>query len=63
MKKARCPKCHHPNVHVVYQDEVEFIQCPHCKYDETLLDIVAAERTSEKSKSPYKAGGSRRTQK
>ena len=63
MKKTRCPKCNHPNIRVVYQDETEFIQCPSCKYDETLFDAVATERTSAKSKSPYKAGGSRRTQK
>ncbi len=63
MKKARCPKCHHPNVHVIYQGDMEFIQCPSCKYDETLFDSVPLERTPEKSRSPYKAGGGSRTRK
>ena len=63
----KCPKCGSENVQFTEFMGVECVVCNTCGYnEEEELNASPEGRTSQKAKgkySPYKAGGSRRTQK
>ena len=62
----KCPVCGSTDVKVKDEDGFEFIVCNKCKYDgSSEYDVYPGDKSSGKSKggSPYKRGGSRRTQK
>ena len=68
MKKRKCPKCSSQNVEMVEILGAEFLQCKACGFDESeeMLDVFPESRATQSGKSkfsPYKKGGSRRSQK
>lgn len=66
-KNGKCPQCKSAKIKMIDDNGVSFIQCLQCGYDELEDDDTFPEtRTSQKAKgqySPYKTGGSKRTQK
>tara|TARA_Y100000310_G_C20354436_1_gene655957 strand:+ start:369 stop:572 length:204 start_codon:yes stop_codon:yes gene_type:complete len=66
MVKQRCPKCGSDNIKL-YEEDLPFIKCNDCEYDELATEPLPSDpRKSQREKarySPYKSGGSRRSQK
>ena len=63
MVPAICPKCRSKDIQKTTAEDVEFIKCSSCGYDETLYEVTASQRTSQREKTrytPYKVGGGRR---
>ncbi len=63
--QKRCPQCGSFNV-TVHKEDIEFMTCKSCGYDELREETVVGQRTSQKEKgrfSPYKTGGKGRTKK
>lgn len=63
--QKRCPQCGSSNVEV-HKDDIEFLTCKSCGYDELVEGTFVGERTSQKEKArytPYKVGGKGRTRK
>lgn len=61
----KCPQCGSSEV-IEYEDDITFLVCKSCGYDELQQGTVAGERTSQREKarfSPYKTGGKGRTRK
>jgi len=67
MKKKKCPECNSEDIRFIKKKKRTFLVCNHCFYDETEeSESYPEQRTSQKAKgsySPYKTGGSRRTNK
>ena len=63
---SRCPKCFSDDVKIVDYMGAQCIICRNCGFDETTLyEVYPSDKSSGKAKrqfSPYKAGGSTRTQ-
>jgi transcription initiation factor TFIIIB Brf1 subunit/transcription initiation factor TFIIB len=61
---TKCPKCGSEHTEVEGDDELGFLICLDCGYDEGEQYETPGERKSKGGKSsPYKRGGSLRTQK
>ena len=63
--KAKCPQCGSSEVKI-HRDDIEFITCKSCGYDELVEETFVEGRTSQREKgryTPYKAGGKGRTRK
>lgn len=63
--KPKCPQCGSFNI-AVHKDDIEFMTCKSCGYDELVEGTFVGERTSQKEKArynPYKVGGKGRTRK
>jgi len=63
--KPKCPQCGSFNV-IVHKDDIEFLICKSCGYDELVEETFVGQRTSQKEKArytPYKTGGKGRTRK
>ncbi len=61
--KPKCPQCGSFNVKV-HKDDIEFLTCNSCGYDELREETFVEQRTSQREKgkyTPYKAGGAGRT--
>ena len=67
MKGKNCPKCNSGNIKLVDYLGVKCVICKNCGFDETSqFEVYPEQKTSQKEKArhtPYKAGGSRRSQK
>ena len=62
----KCPVCKSTDVKIKKEHDIDFLVCNKCKYDESVeYDVYPGEKSSGKGNggSPYKRGGSRRTQK
>ncbi|HLC50241.1 MAG TPA: hypothetical protein VJI97_02330 [Candidatus Nanoarchaeia archaeon] len=64
---VNCPKCGSKKTKSVDYLGAKVLKCDECGFDESsLLDVFPEDKSSQKAKgqySPYKTGGSRRTQK
>ncbi len=65
MMQKKCPVCGSLEIKIIDQEGTAYIQCLKCKFNEMdEYDIYPEERTAKSSGgSPYKRGGSLRTQK
>lgn len=62
----KCPKCGSVEVEVITHNELEFIKCKKCGYDEALYEVTPGQRATQREKTrytPYKTGGGKRVQK
>ena len=60
----KCPKCGSENTEIEGNEELGFLICPECGYHEADEYETPGDRKSKGGKSsPYKKGGSLRTQK
>ncbi len=63
--KPKCPKCGSADI-TIYDEDVSFLTCNKCGYDESEEEAYPEQRTSQKEKArytPYKTGGKGRTRK
>ena len=66
MREKTCPKCRSKNIKIVENNDIEFVKCSNCGYDESLYEITPTQRSTQREKSkytPYTTGGSKRAQK
>lgn len=65
MAEKKCPICKSSNVEVEIIDDLEFLKCNSCGFDEKDdYEVYPEERSAQKGKSgftPYKRGGGARS--
>jgi len=62
----KCPKCDSTNIEVTEHNDLDFIKCKHCGFDEKMYEVTPSQRETQREKtrySPYKTGGGKRTRK
>ncbi|MBS3138349.1 zf-TFIIB domain-containing protein [Candidatus Woesearchaeota archaeon] len=60
----KCPKCSSKNVETVEHNDISFVICKQCGYDESVYDVNSTQRSTQREKArynPYKSGGAKRT--
>lgn len=65
MSQKKCPICGSSDIKIIEDDDMRYIKCNKCKFNESEgYDVYPEERSSKSSGgSPYKRGGSLRSQK
>ena len=62
---ARCPKCGSSEVRMISDEDIEFIRCLKCGFNELEESIISDTRSGQREKrkyNPYKVGGKRRSE-
>lgn len=65
-QKKSCPKCKSADIEITGDSTLSFIVCKSCGYDESLYEVTAGQRSTQREKgkyTPYKTGGAQRTSK
>ena len=63
-KPVVCPRCGSLKIQVLEAEDLFFVKCRSCGYDELGAEVLPEQRTSQREKarySPYKTGGKGRT--
>lgn len=65
MAEKKCPICKSTDIKIEIIDDLEFIKCNKCRFDETEdYEVYPEEKSGQKGKSgftPYKRGGGSRS--